>query len=138
MKGEKSCTTLMAFSGDIRKRSFFDWLKAHTSFMKPLHRYDGVFTLERDRMFFNGRDVKTDKDFSIDISKNDVTDVNLGFDEIFKRSEDRGMGIGFVPLRIGFKRNGKEDAIYLITEFNRTKRTSENDLWFERIRKWLG
>ena len=31
--------TLMAYEEDIKSRSFWDWIKAHTSFMKPLHRY---------------------------------------------------------------------------------------------------
>ena len=35
--------TLMAYEEDIKNRSFWDWIKAHTSFMKPLHRYKGGF-----------------------------------------------------------------------------------------------
>ena len=35
--------TLMAYEEDIKSRSFWDWIKAHTSFMKPLHRYKRDF-----------------------------------------------------------------------------------------------
>lgn len=50
--------TLMAYEEDIKSRSFCDWIKAHTSFMKPLHRYDGVLELTEQKMKFTGRDVK--------------------------------------------------------------------------------
>jgi len=49
IKKEKEATkmkwenTLMAYEEDIKSRSFWDWIKAHTSFMKPLHRYKGGF-----------------------------------------------------------------------------------------------
>ena len=33
--------TLMAYEKDIKSRGFWDGVKAHTSFMKPLHRYEG-------------------------------------------------------------------------------------------------
>ncbi|MBC7188904.1 hypothetical protein H5U35_01645, partial [Candidatus Aerophobetes bacterium] len=52
--------TLMAYKEDIESRSFWDWIKAHTSFMKPLHRYEGVLELNEKKMSFAGRDVKED------------------------------------------------------------------------------
>ena len=55
--------TLMAYEEDIKNRSFWDWIKAHTSFIKFLHKYDGVLELTEQKMKFTGRDVKEKKEF---------------------------------------------------------------------------
>ncbi len=54
----KEENTLLAFDEDIKQRSWVDWLKAHTSGFKPLHRYEGTFKLNRDRVIFEGREIK--------------------------------------------------------------------------------
>ena len=60
----------MAYEENIKSRSFGDWIKAHTSFMKPLHRYEGVLELNERNMTFTGKDVKVDKDFNLEIFVN--------------------------------------------------------------------
>ena len=50
--------SLMAYEEDIKNRSLLDWLKAHTSGFKPLHRYEGVFELCENKIVFDGKDVK--------------------------------------------------------------------------------
>lgn len=62
--------TLMAYDEDIKSRSFWDWIKAHTAFMNPLHRYKGVLELDVQKMTFTGKDVKVDKDFNLEIFVN--------------------------------------------------------------------
>lgn len=69
--------TLMAYEKDIKSRGFWDWVKAHTSFMKPLHRYEGVLELDEQKMTFTGKDVKVDKDFNLEIATGDITDIHL-------------------------------------------------------------
>ncbi len=51
--------TLMAYEEDIKSRGFWDWVKAHTStsFMKPLHRYEGFLELNEGKITFTGKDV---------------------------------------------------------------------------------
>lgn len=47
--------TLMAYKENIESRGFWDWIKAHTSFMKPLHRYQGVLELnEKNELYRMG------------------------------------------------------------------------------------
>jgi len=60
----------MAYEENIKSRSFWDWIKAHTSFMKPLHRYEGFLELNERNMTFTGKDVKVDKDFNLEIFVN--------------------------------------------------------------------
>ncbi len=134
----KKDKVLMAYKEDIKHRGFLDWLKAHTSFVKPLHRYEGNITLSDEKIVFDGKDIKTKNDSAIEINKIDVTDVYLGFDDVFRRREDRSLGISFQPLRIVFSKDEKEYILYLIIDFNRLLRATKNEEWYEELKKWRG
>jgi hypothetical protein len=134
----KKGKVLMAYKEDIKHRGFLDWMKAHTSFVKPLHRYEGNIILSHEKIMFDGKDTKTKNDYAIEINKMDVTDIYLGFDDVFKRGEDRSLGISFQPLRIIFSKDEKEYILYLIIDFNRLLRASKNKEWYEELKKWRG
>jgi hypothetical protein len=59
--------SLVAYEEDVRNPSFWDWMKAHTSGFKPLHRYEGMLELKEDRITFDGKDVKESRDFNLEI-----------------------------------------------------------------------
>jgi hypothetical protein len=134
---KKSGNALMAFEDDIRKRGVVDWLIAHTSFAKPLHRYEGVITLLNDRILFEGKDMKAKQRYAIAIRREEVEEIAYGFDDIFRRGEDRALGISFQPLRIRIRRNGTISTAYLIMEYRRVLRTSNNGEWFRELKKWM-
>ena len=90
MKGEN---TLMAYEENIKSRNFWDWIKAHTSFMKPLHKYKGVLKLYEQKMTFTGKDVKVD---NLEIATGDITDIHLN--DVFTGWED-GAAPWNKPLR---------------------------------------
>lgn len=131
----KKGKVLMAYKEDIKHRSFLDWMKAHTSFAKPLHRYEGNLTLSDEKIMFDGKDTKTKNHTAIEINKTEVTNLYLGFDDVFRRGEDRSLGIGFQPLRIIFSKDEKERTLYLIIDFNRLLRTTKNQEWYEELKK---
>ena len=135
---ETKSKVLMAYKEDIEHRGFLDWIKAHTSFVKPLHRYEGNIILLDEKMMFDGKDKKTKNEYAIEINKIDVTDMYLGFDDVFKRGEERSLGMGFQPLRIVFSKDEKEYTLYLIIDFNRLLRTTKNKEWYEELEKWRG
>lgn len=81
--------SLMASEEDIKNRSFIDWIKAHTSFMKPLHRYEGIFEVNDDTIEFLGEDVNEKKDYTFRIKTADIEDVKYGYDDVFTGWEDR-------------------------------------------------
>ena len=89
--------TLIAYEDDIKSRSFWDWIKAYPSFMKPLHRYKGTLELEKERMIFSGRDAKEGKNFVLEIPIQDITGYYLGFDSVFRRREDRLESVALCP-----------------------------------------
>lgn len=129
-------TALWAFEEDILSRSWLDWLTAHTSFLKPLHRYEGQLVILPDRLCFSGKDKRTSTVTSFDIHKYQIGQLYLGFDENFNAMETRGLGLTWVPLRLTFTRDEKEEKLYIITNYNFWGTT--NPEFFEFLKGWLG
>jgi len=128
--------SLMAYEEDIKSRSWMDWIKAHTSGFKPLHRYEGVLELSRDELIFNGRDVKENREFQLKIPLKSIRDVHYGFDEVFKGREERAWPWN-KPLRIKYQSEGGEKTVYLFAHFHHKKgiRTSDNKEVYEKLKE---
>ena len=138
--GENS---LMAYEEDIKNRTLLDWLKAHTSGFKPLHGYEGVFELDEDKIVFDGKDVKEGKKFRLEIPIKSISDVYLGWDEIFtgfplSRAGDRAYPWN-KPLRIRYRLEQGEKTIYLFVNFHRKwgMRTSDNKEVYTKLNEML-
>ena len=59
--------SLLAFKEDIEHTGLIDWIKAHTSLMRPLHRYYGVLELNQEALVFSGSDEKKGGHFGLTI-----------------------------------------------------------------------
>ena len=127
MKKKVFKNSLLAFSEDIKNRSVWDWIKAHTSFMRPLHRYRGTVKLTDKDLKFKGRDIKDKSSFQLKIPITDIKDVNLGFDKVFSGWEERAAPWN-KPLRIKYNKGGEERTIYIFARFHRKfgLRSSDN------------
>lgn len=126
---------LWAFEEDILNRSWLDWLAAHTSFGKPLHRYEGLLTIYNNSLQLKGIDKKTKKEFYVEIFKYEIEELYLGFDKTFRASETRGFGLSWLPLRILFVKNKQERKLYLIVNYQFGK--TGNKEYFEFLKQWL-
>lgn len=126
--------SLLAFKADIEHKGLIDWLAAHTSFMRPLHRYVGTLIVDPESVSFSGEDEKTGFRFNLTIPRKDITGLHLGFDSIFRRIDDRALGIfHFVPLRIDFTQNKKDESIYIFANYSSLLRQSDNDQVYEEL-----
>ncbi len=69
--------TLLIFDVDVRTRSWKEWLLAHTSFSKPLHRYEGELSLLNDKLYFEGLDkrAKENDEVEIIIFRQQITEI---------------------------------------------------------------
>lgn len=133
MKWENS---LMAYEEDIKSRTWIDWMKAHTSGFKPLHRYKGVLELSNNELIFTGRDVKENKEFQIKILIKDITDVHYGFDDVFKGREERAWPWN-KPLRVKYRSESGERTMYLFAHFHYKKliRASDNKEVYKKLKE---
>lgn len=135
--------TLMAYEKDIKEWSFWNCMKAHTSFFKSLHRYEGVLQLGEKKLTFEGKDIEEDKSFSLEVPLKNLTDVYLGWDKVFKgvpmsRTGDRAYPWN-KPLRIRYKRGGEEKTIYLFARFHRRWgiRASDNKEVYGKLKEYV-
>lgn len=126
--------SLLAFKADIEHKGLIDWLEAHTSFMRPLHRYIGTLVVSQDSVSFSGEDEKMGSRFNLVIPRPGITGLHLGFDPVFKRIDDRSLGIfHFVPLRIDFTQNKRDESIYIFANYSRLLRQSDNSQVYEEL-----
>ena len=126
--------SLLAFKADIEHKGLIDWLEAHTSFMRPLHRYVGTLVVDTGAVSFSGNDEKAGSRFSLTIPRPDITGLHLGFDSVFKRIDDRALGLfHFVPLRIDFTQNKRDESIYIFANYSRLLRQSDNRQVYEEL-----
>lgn len=127
--------SLWAFEEDILSRSWLDWLAAHISFGKPLHRYEGTLTVHNNFIQLAGFDKRNNEEFQLDIYKYEIEQLYLGFDESFSAFETRGLGLTWLPLRILFIKNGEERKLYLITNYQFGK--TGNREYFDFLKQWV-
>ncbi len=134
MKTDKA---LWIFDWQVKERGKIDWLKAHTGFLRPLHRYEGEIRLKEGWIELLGKEVQTDRDYYLKIQKEDLVGTDLGYDDIFRRREDRSLGIGLTPLKIEYREREKDRRLYLFVKFRRLTRTSKNREWFKELMNWM-
>jgi hypothetical protein len=131
----KESTAFLSFQEDISNRSFSDWIEAHISFLKPLHRYEGVIHIDREKLSFYGREKKTGMEFQISVFRYEFQQLYLGFDNVFTPWETRSFGMGWKPLRIVFTKEGKDYTMYLIIGYNGWR--TESEAWMDLLKEWL-
>ncbi|MEO8821726.1 MAG: hypothetical protein ABI374_12835 [Ginsengibacter sp.] len=126
---------LWSFEEDILNRSWEDWLVAHLSFGKPLHRYEGVLTIYTNTLVLIGKEKKTKDEFSLEIYRQEMEQLYLGFDETFNASETRGFGLTWLPLRLIFTKDDQIRKLYLIINYSFGK--TDNKEYFEFLKQWV-
>ncbi|KAH6581081.1 hypothetical protein BASA60_002597 [Batrachochytrium salamandrivorans] len=113
------CPVFWTTDYDMKKRTWGDWMAAHTSFMYPLHHYIGTATLQGDRLTLSGHhksernmhkgtatnaslvggvaEEKTTSSVTVVVHRLRAKSVTQGFDSIFRRIDDRGVGL-YMPV----------------------------------------
>jgi hypothetical protein len=80
----------------------------HVSFSAPLSKHQGVFYLSDRSIILESEDQKV----TIPLSK--ITQLYLGFDEVFSGSSVKNFGMFWQPLRIVYN---DDEVIYLIIDY---------------------
>lgn len=128
-------SALWTFEEDIINRSWQDWIAAHLSFGKPLHRFEGTLSLYTNTLELIGQDKNTKDGFSLEIYKQEIEQLYLGFDEAFDVSETRTLGLTWLPLRLMFTKDQQTRKLYLIINYSFGK--TDNKEYFEFLKQWV-
>ena len=112
-------------------------LKAHTSqpLGIPLHRYEGQLILDENNISLLGKEKDLKESFRLIVSRKEIRDVYLGWDDVLRRWRDARAWIR--PLRITFENYEKSKILYIYAKRPGTmKYGNENERLYEML-KWL-
>ncbi len=97
----------------------------HISGVLPFHRHRGEISLNERSLTIVGGDI-------LEILLEDLTELYLGFDEIYTRSLSKNFGMFWEPLRITMN---KEQSIYLVIDYSLMGGNSK--IWFNQLKQML-
>lgn len=125
MKTILAGNVLWSFDFEIQNRNVNYDFTFHFSGSKPFHSHSGEIFLTEDSIKMMGDD-------SLEIPLEDLTELYLGFDEVFFPSLSKNFGMFWQPLRLTTIDNS---LIYLIIDYNFL--FTKNKLWFNKMMKML-
>lgn len=91
-------------------------IKAHASqpLGKPLHRYKGKLSINRNNFILEGEEAEPKQQATFLFSLQEITDINLGWDDTLRRWKDSRAHIK--PLRITFRNETESRKLYIYTK----------------------
>lgn len=125
MKTILSGNALWSFDFEVENRNRNNDSAFHFSGVKPFHCHDGEIFLVEDSIKIIGDDV-------LELPLEDLTQLYLGFDEIYTPSLSKNFGMFWQPLRLAIN---DEKYIYLIIDYNFIG--AQNKLWFNTLTELL-
>ena len=124
----------LIYRDDFKNRSFKDWFLSRISFVAPPHRYAGNAGLTQEVFWFEGLDTKDNTSKRLEIQKSDIKELKMGFDSSFHVFQTRGLGLGWLPIRITLHSN-PSNPLYLVVGFNGF--ISGNRKFLKSLNTWL-
>ncbi len=121
MKTILSGNALWSFDFEIQNRNRDNDFAFHFSGARPFHCHSG-------EIFLNEDSIKIIGDDTLDVPLADLTQLYLGFDEIYTPSLSKNFGMFWQPLRLSIN---DEKYLYLIIDYNFLG--TKNKLWFTKL-----
>lgn len=120
-----SGNVLWSFDFEVQNRNRNNDIGFHFSGVKPFHCHSGEITLTEKSIYLIGEDELT-------IPLSELTQLYLGFDEIYTPSLSKNLGLFWQPLRLTIL---DEKFIYLIIDYNMLG--AKNKMWFDQLTQML-
>ncbi len=125
MKIILSGNSLWSFDFEIQNRNRNEDFAFHFSGVRPFHSHSG-------EIFLTEGSIKISGDDNLNISFEELTQLYLGFDNIYTPSLSKNFGMFWQPLRLTIN---DEKFIYLIIDYNFLG--AKNKLWFNTLTELL-
>ena len=113
-----------SYDYEVSQRSSINDIASLFSGFPPFHIHEGEIILTKNGLFITG-------DIELQIPLYELTQISLGFDDIFPRTLAKNGGLFWQPLRIVYR----EQTIYAIIDYNMFG--TKNQLWFEALKELL-
>jgi hypothetical protein len=125
MKPILSGSALWSFDFEIQNRNRNEDFAFHFSGVKPFHYHSG-------EIFLTENFIKIIGDDAVEVPFDDLTQLYLGFDEIYTPALSKNFGMFWQPLRLTIN---DEKFLYLIIDYNFIG--AKNKLWFNTLTEML-
>jgi hypothetical protein len=126
---------LWIFDEDVVNETGHEWLSAHISLGKPLHRYEGIITINENNLLLEGFDNRQKIQVRFTIARGQLEQLYHGFDKTFTAMDSRGLGLTWQPLRLTFYDGSKSRYVYLIINYRFG--STDNLEYFELLKQWV-
>jgi len=125
MKALLSGSVLWSFDAEVKLRNRNNDISFHVSGVRPFHCHIGEIHLTENSICLTGED-------ELVIPLEHLSQLYLGFDDIYTPSLSKNLGLFWQPLRLTMD---DERLIYLIIDYNFLG--SKNKMWFDNLTKML-
>ena len=120
---------LWSYADDVAESGLREEISALFSMVKPLHHHEGEITLTDSDLIING-------DIRLNIPLGKLNQLYLGFDEVFKSTYVKNLGMLWQPLRVSYYENDKLITLYLIIDYNFIG-IAKDQQWFNALKEVL-
>jgi hypothetical protein len=118
---------LWSYADEVAESGLKDEIRALFSLLKPLHHHEGEITLTNSSLIING-------DIDLNIPLGNLNQLYLGFDDVFKSTYVKNVGMLWQPLRVSYHDNGTVNTVYLIIDHSFIG-TAKDQQWFDALRE---
>ena len=118
---------LWGYADEVAESGLKDEIRALFSLVKPLHHHEGEITLTNSSLIING-------DVDLNIPLGNLNQLYLGFDDVFKSTYVKNVGMLWQPLRVSYHDNGTVNTVYLIIDHSFIG-TAKDQQWFDALRE---
>ena len=120
---------LWSYADEIAESGLKDEIRALFSFVKPLHHHEGEVLLTDTSLIING-------DINLSIPLSSLNQLYLGFDEVYRPTYVKNIGMFWQPIRVGYGAVGIHNTIYLIIDYSIVG-IAKDQQWFNALKEVL-
>ena len=119
---------LWSFDYELEQAGLTQEMLALFSLMPPIHRHEGQLSLTDVALIIEG-------DISKTIPLSVISQLYLGFDEVFRQSLVKNGGVFWQPLRLTLEGKAGKEIVYLIIDHGPFG--AKNTIWFNALKDML-
>ena len=113
------------FRDEFNNLSYFDSFRGMFSGAVPIHSGFGSLSLNNSEISLESEEIL----FTLPLQA--ITEIYLGFDDLYTSNYVKNFGLFWSPLRITFIDEKIDNSLYIVTDFDHF--TTQNEKWYKLL-----